>query len=241
MPLNRPYRTRCRYDYPSNGLTSRHGTDSQAHSSIGTPPPPPPRTRGGTGSDGSQAPGFRYSFTPLPGYFSPFPHGTHPLSVIRKYSGSQVVLADSHRIPRAPCYNGRTPYTHTTRFRLQGSHPLRPAIPDGSATQPHTRPTPAEMRTDAPQQPRRRSPCRVTTRQRFSHHPLSLATTHGISSPTGTEMFHFPASPPAPYTIQARVTPHNECRVPPFGHPRITARQPAPRGLSQATTSFIGP
>ena len=39
MPLNRPYRTRCRYDYPSNGLTSRHGTDSQAHSSIGTPPP----------------------------------------------------------------------------------------------------------------------------------------------------------------------------------------------------------
>ena len=111
-----------------------------------------------------------------------------------------MVLADSHRIPRAPCYNGRTPYTHTTRFRLQGSHPLRPAIPDGSATQPHTRPTPAEMRTDAPQQPRRRSPCRVTTRQRFSHHPLSLATTHGISSPTGTEMFHFPASPLAPYT-----------------------------------------
>jgi len=62
MPLNRPYRTRCRYDYPSNGLTSRHGTDSQAHSSIGTPPPPPPRTRGGTGSDGSPAPRFRASF-----------------------------------------------------------------------------------------------------------------------------------------------------------------------------------
>ena len=188
-----------------------------------------------------QAPGFRYSFTPLPGYFSPFPHGTHPLSVIRKYSGNQVVLADSHRIPRAPCYNGKTPHTHTTRFRLQGSHPLRPAIPDGSATQPHTRPTPAEMRTDAPQQPRRRSPCRVTTRQRFSHHPLSLATTHGISSPTGTKMFHFPASPPTPYTIQMQVTRHNSCRVPPFGNPRITARQPAPRGISQATTSFIGP
>ena len=107
-----------------------------------------------------------------------------------------MVLADSHRIPRAPCYNGKTPHTHTTRFRLQGSHPLRPAIPDGSATQPHTRPTPAEMRTDAPQQPRRRSPCRVTTRQRFSHHPLSLATTHGISFPAGTKMFHFPAYTP---------------------------------------------
>src|SRR3954447_1661112 len=28
--------------------------------------------------------------------------------------------------------------------------------------------------------------------------------------------------------------------VSPFGHPRITARLPAPRGLSQAPTSFIG-
>lgn len=34
-----------------------------------------------------QAHGFRYYFTPLPGYFSPFPHGTHPLSVTIKYSG----------------------------------------------------------------------------------------------------------------------------------------------------------
>src|SRR3954462_6293737 len=28
-----------------------------------------------------------YYFTPLPGYFSPFPHGTSPLSVTREYSG----------------------------------------------------------------------------------------------------------------------------------------------------------
>ena len=54
-------------------------------------------------------------------------------------------------------------------------------------------------------------------------------------------MFHFPASPPAPYDIQTRVTPHNGRRVPPFGNPRITARKPAPRGISQATASFIGP
>ena len=192
---------------PLPGLTSRHGNDSQAHSSIGTPPPPPPRTRGGTGSDGSQAPGFRYSFTPLPGYFSPFPHGTHPLSVIRKYSGNQVVLADSHRIPRAPCYNGRTPYTHTTRFRLQGSHPLRPAIPDGSATQPHTRPTPAEMRTDAPQQPRRRNPRRVS-------HDNGLAIIR-FRSPLLTEYpllrvlrcFTSPRHPPHPINSDAGDTP----------------------------------
>src|ERR1700739_2757857 len=43
--------------------------------------------RPNAGSDGSQGHGFRYSFTPLPGYFSPFPHGTDPLSVIEKYSG----------------------------------------------------------------------------------------------------------------------------------------------------------
>ena len=54
-------------------------------------------------------------------------------------------------------------------------------------------------------------------------------------------MFHFPASPPAPYELQTRVTPHNGRRVPPFGNPRITARKPAPRGISQAITSFIGP
>jgi hypothetical protein len=31
--------------------------------------------------------GFRYYFTPLPGYFSPFPHGTCPLSVFWEYLG----------------------------------------------------------------------------------------------------------------------------------------------------------
>ncbi len=71
-------------------------------------------------------------------------------------------------------------------------------------------------------------------------HPLSLATTHGISLPAGTEMFHFPAFPPHTLYIQVRVTGHDPSRVPPFGHPRITARLPAPRGFSQATTSFFG-
>jgi hypothetical protein len=32
----------------------------------------------------------------------------------------------------------------------------------------------------------------------------------------------------------------NECRVSPFGHPRINAWSTAPRGLSQPPTSFIG-
>jgi hypothetical protein len=53
-------------------------------------------------------------------------------------------------------------------------------------------------------------------------------------------MFHFPGFPPPTLYIQAGVTPHHGCRVPPFGHPRINARLTAPRGLSRPPTSFIG-
>ena len=61
-----------------------------------------------------------------------------------------------------------------------------------------------------------------------------------FSLPVGTEMFHFPSFPPLALCVQARVTGHNSSRVSPFGHPRITARLAAPRGLSQPPTSFIG-
>jgi hypothetical protein len=53
-------------------------------------------------------------------------------------------------------------------------------------------------------------------------------------------MFHFPSFPPHALYIQARVTALTYGRVSPFGHPRITARLTAPRGLSRPTTSFIG-
>ena len=58
-----------------HGLCSPPATDSQTHFSIGTPSP----HQGG--SDGLWAHGFRNCFTPLPGCFSPFPHGTGTLSV----------------------------------------------------------------------------------------------------------------------------------------------------------------
>ena len=61
-----------------------------------------------------------------------------------------------------------------------------------------------------------------------------------FSLPAGTEMFHFPAFPPNTLYIQVQVTGHDSSQVSPFGHPRITARLPAPQGLSQAPTSFIG-
>jgi hypothetical protein len=61
-----------------------------------------------------------------------------------------------------------------------------------------------------------------------------------FSLPAGSEMFHFPAFPLPTLCVQAGVTPHDWCRVPPFGHPRITAWLTAPRGLSWPPTSFIG-
>jgi hypothetical protein len=61
-----------------------------------------------------------------------------------------------------------------------------------------------------------------------------------LSSPRGTEMFQFPRFPLPALCVQAGVTPHDRCRVSPFGHPRIEAWSAAPRGFSQPPTSFIG-
>ena len=61
-----------------------------------------------------------------------------------------------------------------------------------------------------------------------------------LSFPPGTEMFQFPGFPPPALCVQTGVTPHNGCRVSPFGYPRIDALSAAPRGFSQPDTSFIG-
>lgn len=101
------------------------------------------------------------------------------------------------------------------RVRLRGHHPLRPGIQPGS---PHTRFSPTGGRrvgtgTAAPTTPMPQPPTGIT-RHRFSHHPLSLATTHGVSFPAGTEMFHFPAYPPQTF-LRCRPTtagglPHSD-------------------------------
>ena len=61
-----------------------------------------------------------------------------------------------------------------------------------------------------------------------------------LSFPVGTEMFQFPTFPLPVLCVQTGVTLHDECRVSPFRHPRITAWSAAPRGFSQPPTSFIG-
>ena len=123
----------------------------------------------------------------------------HSLTVLIRYRSSGSIQAakwswQTHTGFHEPRATTGTRHTPPARFRLQGCHPLRPAIPDGSATQPSSAPHPGgdEKNQRAPTTPPPQPPPGLA-RQRFSHHPLSLATTHGISSPTGTEMFHFPA------------------------------------------------
>ena len=153
-----------------------------------------------------------------------------------------MVLTDSHGISRAPCYLGSLsggavafvyravtfcgdPFSwSSTNAALCHSLPVRQNRLKGPTT-PVTQRLPA------------------LTRDWFGlirfRSPL-LAESRLLSLPAGNEMFHFPAFPPLALCVQARVTGHDSCRVSPFGHPRITARLAAPRGLSQPPTSFIG-
>lgn len=149
-----------------------------------------------------------------------------------------MVLPDSHGISRAPCYLGSPSGGHAisstglapsvVRLSMRFDYDTAFSLPGGLSDPPEGSHNPGHATPDS-----------FTTRPVWPH-PLSLATTHGISLPAGTEMFHFPAFPPHTLYIQVRVTRHDSCGVPPFGNPRITARLPAPRGLSQATTSFFG-
>ena len=156
--------------------------------------------------------GFRIYFTPLPGFFSPFPHGTGSLSVDDKYlaleDGPPIFGQDSTcpalLIPRL---------VPPSLFGIRGYHPLWPDFPDCSA----------------------RKTAKTRRLVRFRS-PL-LSESRLISVPLPTEMFQFRRFALLCLCIRQRVTLAG--RVSPFGHPRIKARLPAPRGLSQAATSFI--
>src|SRR5690606_2487169 len=72
--------------------------------------------------------GFRYCFTPLPGYFSPFPHGTGPLSVAREYLGLGGGPPGFARDFPGPALLG-IDVRESPGFRLRGCHPLRRRFP----------------------------------------------------------------------------------------------------------------
>ena len=154
-----------------------------------------------------------------------------------------MVMADSHGIPRAPCYSGppqerRPGFTYRT-LTVYGRPSQTIRLPKAFY---HSPPARRSQQRNDPTTPRTQHPPALT-RTRFSLLPFRsplLRESQMFSSPAGTKMFHFPASPPTVLYIQTAATPHNECQVTPFGNPRITVWLPTPRGISQAPTSFIG-
>lgn len=111
--------------------------------------------------------GFRFYFTPLPGFFSPFPHGTRSLSVDWEYprlGGWPPHLHTRFHVPRAtfgPCF--------ATPFQIRDYHPLRSFFPKGS--------------------PKKRQS--LWCRPRPVRSPL-LRPSLSILFPRGTKMFQFP-------------------------------------------------
>ena len=76
--------------------------------------------------------GFRIYFTPLPGFFSPFPHGTSSLSVDYEY----LALEDGPPIFRQDVTCPALLVVHLVPqrcFRIQGYHLLWPGFPSRSA------------------------------------------------------------------------------------------------------------
>lgn len=158
---------------PPHGLTSPHAANSQAHSSKGTPshlegaPTACRHTVSGTLSLPSRGT-FHLSLTVLVRYRSS--------GSIQAY---QVVLADSHEISRAPCYSG-TAHTRAAGLSPTGVSPSPPALPRTfDYPNGHARRR-GSTSTERPTTPRPQ-PLPGIPQPWFSHHPLSLATTHGIT------------------------------------------------------------
>ena len=110
--------------------------------------------------------GFRIYFTPLPGFFSPFPHGTSSLSVDYEY----LALEDGPPMFRqgfsCPALLVVRSVPHKS-FHVRGYHPLWPAFPSCSVMS-----------------------CAITNRLLRFRSPL-LSESRLMSFPRATEMFQF--------------------------------------------------
>ena len=124
---------------------------------------------------------FRICFTPLPGFFSPFPHGTGSLSVDYEYLALEdgpPIFRQDFTCPALLLASSVPPPT----FRIRGCHPLRPPFPERSATSTA-------------------NTCRLVR----VRSPL-LAESRLISVPPATEMFQFTGFALPCLYIQQRVT-----------------------------------
>ena len=212
-----------------HGLRSPRATDSQTHFSIGTPSPrKAPTVCKRTVSETVSLPSrgtFHLSLTVLVRYRSD-----------RNIQAYPTVWADSHGVPRDPCYLGDA-IGRPCAFRygaLTLCGPVFNPVPltHGFLQLPAG---PSEPAHAIPQHPAR-NPRRVS-------HAQGLAIIR-FRSPLLTEYpflqvlrcftsLRTPRPKPVPT--------HDGRWVPPFGNPRIKALLAAPRGISQPQTSFIGP
>jgi hypothetical protein len=201
-----------------------HSTKGTPSGSLSTPkrPKTPP-------SDCLSVQGFRGSFIPLPGCFSPFPHGTGSLSVarsIRALEGGPPSFPQGFSCPVVLRNIGQQPHPECP---LRDSHPLRWAFPDPSRTPHPVAVTSLARCPPMPSQPRTPRPLSRTAR--FGRQPGSLATTTGLSPalpahrseqetlvqrltplllillPRSTEMFQFLRCPPPPHSRWSRPFP----------------------------------
>src|SRR5205814_7407621 len=149
-------------------------------------------------------------FTPLPGYFSPFPHGTSSLSVTEEY----LALRGGPRgfRPGFPCpavlrYSSRK----SVRFRLQGHYLLWRDFPFTSANARICNfPTRRQTDQDEPYNPRTTTTA-VYHVARVWALPLSLATTQGVEVSflsSGYLDVSVPQLASRTLWIQVRVPPH---------------------------------
>ena len=155
-----------------------------------------------------------------------------------------MVPPDSHGISRAPCYLGDLSSEPLHDFSYGGLTLY--AGPFACPSPIHTvSDSPTGRQTDQRElpQPRIRNPCRVShayglASSGFARH---YSRNHGCFLFLRVlRCFTSPRSLHMPYVFRQWVTAHDDCRVSPFGHPRIKARLTAPRGLSWPPTSFIG-
>lgn len=224
-----------------HGLTSQHTANSQAHSSKGTQS----RRRDKSLRDAPTACRHTVSGTISLRSRGTFHHSLTVLSAIGhqgifRLNGWSRQIHTGFLGPRATWVS----YKQAVNVSATGVLPSTPGL--SHALRLHqrflTRPIAGRQSKYDPTTPTTQ-PLPGITRDWFGliqfRSPL-LPESRLFSLPAGTEMFHFPAFPPHCLCVQQRVTAHDDCRVSPFGHPRIKARLTAPRGLSRPPTSFIG-
>ena len=196
--LNRPIRTRFRYGFPTRVNLATHrklaGSFFKRHAVTAT-----------RLLQRFVSKRFQVLFhDPSPGHFSPFPHGTGPLSVTREYLGLGGGPPRFTRDFSGPVLLG-IPSGSRSSFAYGGVTLCADAFQASSATQTISYFLPdQQLWLAGPTTPiTQRLP--AMTRDRFGLFPFRsplLRESRLLSLPVGTEMFHFPTFPPTPYEFR---------------------------------------